>query len=359
MTPQIFSSVRPLVMPRLNRNEAQARNLLAQRAQRCAVTLGGQAWTLSLEPWTQGAVMSGALAADWLLQWQWAGAPFDLRLPASVCQTWMAAAHPTLDLPDLPEAFVVSALESALADLMADSKLLQRGPMQLIGLQRQAATPRVLPHNFGLLLSAGEGESSPTVHGSLSTDALGLMMMASLVMQLPEQSNNLDEAALPITLRVEIGASVLTTDELLGLALGDTVMVQAHWAGQDGSVWMGWDRVGFRAQWNQDQLVVTHLLESRGLLMPADNNNAPVGDPSVNLPAIPVRLSFDLGERTLTLGELNALQVGQSFDLARPLGQAVHIRVNGALIGTGELVEIDGQVGVTITALGAQAAAGQ
>ena len=84
MTPQPYSSVRPLVLPRLNRNEAQARNLLAQRAQRCAVTLGGQAWTLSLEPWTQGAVMSGALAADWLLQWQWAGAPFDLRLPAQI-----------------------------------------------------------------------------------------------------------------------------------------------------------------------------------------------------------------------------------------------------------------------------------
>jgi type III secretion protein Q len=355
MTPQIYSSVRPLVLPRLNRNEAQARNLLAQRAQRCAVTLGGQPWTLNLEPWTHGASMSGALAADWLLQWQWAGAPFDLRLPASVCQTWMAAAYPTLDLPDLPEAFVVSALESALSDLMADPQLLQRGPMQLIGLQRQAPTPRVLPHNFGFILSAGGGEGSPTVHGALSTDALGLMMMASLVMQLPEQSNDLDEAALPITLRVEIGTSVLTTDELLGLAPGDTVMIQAHWPGQDGSVWMGWDRVGFRAQWNQDQLVVTHLLESRGLLMPADNNNAPVGDPSVNLQAIPVRLSFDLGERVLTLGELKALQVGQSFDLARPLSQAVHIRVNGALVGTGELVEIDGQVGVTITALGASA----
>jgi flagellar motor switch/type III secretory pathway protein FliN len=34
------------------------------------------------------------------------------------------------------------------------------------------------------------------------------------------------------------------------------------------------------------------------------------------------------------------------------LSGAVYIRVNGALIGMGELVEIDGQVGVTLIALG-------
>ena len=65
-----------------------------------------------------------------------------------------------------------------------------------------------------------------------------------------------------------------------------------------------------------------------------------------------MRMTFDLGERLLSLGELRTLQVGQSFDLNRPLSGAVYVRVNGALIGMGDLVEIDGQVGVTLTALG-------
>ena len=86
---------------------------------------------------------------------------------------------------------------------------------------------------------------------------------------------------------------------------------------------------------------------------PADTANA---QDAVSLDSVPVRLSFDLGERTLSLGELKALQVGQSFDLVQPLSSAVQLRVNGALIGTGELVEIDGQIGVTITALGAKGA---
>jgi flagellar motor switch protein FliM len=60
---------------------------------------------------------------------------------------------------------------------------------------------------------------------------------------------------------------------------------------------------------------------------------------------------FDLGEIAMTLGEIQTLQVGQPLTLARPLSSAVHIRVNGALIGTGDLVEIEGELGVTVASL--------
>lgn len=352
MTPHIFNSVRPLVLPRLNRNEVQARNLLAQRVQGCPLILGGQSWLLSLEPWSPGSELAALQVGDWLLQLEWAGAPFELRLPASACQTWIAESFPALDLPTLPEAFAAAALESVFNDVMAEPKLLQRGPLQLVAMSKSASAARTYPHGFGLVLHRGSGEGGHAVYGSLSTDGLGLMLMAGLATQLPLQANGFDNAALPLILRVEVGASVISTDELVGLRSGDTVMVQASWIGQDAGVWIGWERLGFRAQWNQDQLVVTHVMESRGLLMPTEDNNAPAGDPLVSLQGIPVRMTFDLGERTLSLGELKTLQVGQSFELTRPLSGAVYIRVNGALIGMGELVEIDGQVGVTLTALG-------
>ncbi len=72
-----------------------------------------------------------------------------------------------------------------------------------------------------------------------------------------------------------------------------------------------------------------------------------------DIDAIPVRLTFELGERHLTLGELRQLQPGQSFDLERPLADGpVIVRANGALLGTGELVEIDGRIGVTLRSVG-------
>jgi len=81
----------------------------------------------------------------------------------------------------------------------------------------------------------------------------------------------------------------------------------------------------------------------------------PATDPSpvaaASFDAIPVRLSFDLGEIHLTLAELRALQPGQTIRLGHPVASAVRIRANGALIGEGELIEIDGLLGVSVSQL--------
>ncbi|GAB1387144.1 hypothetical protein MASR1M59_22920 [Melaminivora sp.] len=76
-----------------------------------------------------------------------------------------------------------------------------------------------------------------------------------------------------------------------------------------------------------------------------------------SLADLPVRLSFDLGELTLTLAQLQALQPGQALALGRPLAGAVQVRANGVLIGAGELVQIDGQLGVSLSHLWADGGA--
>jgi type III secretion protein Q len=66
---------------------------------------------------------------------------------------------------------------------------------------------------------------------------------------------------------------------------------------------------------------------------------------------VPLRVSFDLGELTLSLAQLRAMQPGQVLELGHPLAGAVRIRANGALVGDGELVEVDGQLGVAVRTL--------
>ena len=80
--------------------------------------------------------------------------------------------------------------------------------------------------------------------------------------------------------------------------------------------------------------------------MPASPDTSPAE--TAALDSVPVRLSFDLGEVSLTLAQLRALQPGQTLDLGHPLAGAVRIRANGALVGEGDLVEIDGQIGVSV-----------
>ncbi|ALM86429.1 hypothetical protein ASB57_28960 [Bordetella sp. N] len=67
---------------------------------------------------------------------------------------------------------------------------------------------------------------------------------------------------------------------------------------------------------------------------------------------IPVRLGFDLGARTMPLGEVRRLRPGQTLVLYCESATApVSIRANGQCIGHGELVEIDGRLGVRIVNL--------
>lgn len=69
----------------------------------------------------------------------------------------------------------------------------------------------------------------------------------------------------------------------------------------------------------------------------------------VDLDKTPVTLSFELGRVRLTLGELRALDAGSVLDLTGGSPQAIAIVASGRRLGTGELVDIDGQLGIRIT----------
>lgn len=343
--------------PRLTRNEAQARSLVAQRALACPLELAGQTWLFDVQPWPPGQGASPPAADDWHLRLSWGGAFFDLWLPSSAAQTWIAAGEPDLDLPTLPDAFAAAALEEALAAALAALAGLQRGAARLESSSRveeEEGRDAAGPHRFGLRLTQGEA----VVHGALAADTLGLMLIAGLAAQRPAQANALDEDRLPVPLFATIGSARLSVDELDSLRPGDAVLLERTWLDADGGLWLLAGDIGVRVQWNDGRLTVTQTATPIGLAMPepeAETAPSPEHEHAAETPpdwsSLPVLLTFDLGERTLTLGEIKALQVGQSLELARPLEQAVHIRANGALIGSGELVEIDGRLAVSIASL--------
>jgi type III secretion protein Q len=73
--------------------------------------------------------------------------------------------------------------------------------------------------------------------------------------------------------------------------------------------------------------------------------------PATAVEELPLRIVFDLGDVELSIAELKTLVPGQVIDLAREPGSAVRVSVNGRRIGAGEIVEIEGRLGVRITEL--------
>ncbi len=63
---------------------------------------------------------------------------------------------------------------------------------------------------------------------------------------------------------------------------------------------------------------------------------------------IPVQIVAVLGKKMVTVKEIVSLRMGQVIELNRLPNEAVDLVANGKLIAKGELVEIDGRLGLRI-----------
>lgn len=63
---------------------------------------------------------------------------------------------------------------------------------------------------------------------------------------------------------------------------------------------------------------------------------------------VPVQVVAVLGKKTVSVKELVGLKLGQVIDLARPVSETVDLIAGGKLFAKGELVDIDGKLGVRV-----------
>jgi flagellar motor switch protein FliM len=66
---------------------------------------------------------------------------------------------------------------------------------------------------------------------------------------------------------------------------------------------------------------------------------------------IPLQISVELARVAVTAEEVVALKVGHVFDLQKNAGEPLDLSVNGRIVARGELVEVDGNLGIRIISL--------
>lgn len=64
---------------------------------------------------------------------------------------------------------------------------------------------------------------------------------------------------------------------------------------------------------------------------------------------VPVKVSAVLGKKRMSIAELMALDAGAVIALDRRVGEPIDLYINDTLIARGELVIVDGVLGVTMT----------
>ncbi|MCK5896736.1 MAG: FliM/FliN family flagellar motor switch protein [Cocleimonas sp.] len=143
---------------------------------------------------------------------------------------------------------------------------------------------------------------------------------------------------------LEVGSTELMLSELYQLEVADVVLFESTENIKNHEVSLRLvSNVSFSAR--LDNEVITVISGVRKMSdEDRDDNVANIGD-------LPVKLTFDIGELVVSFSEVEKLTSGYVINLDEPFNEIVKIRSQNRVIGTGELVDIGGKVGVRIISL--------
>jgi type III secretion protein Q len=354
----------PLKLLRLSGSEAHALTTLARHA----VDLPLYAWP-SLEP------QSARLSLSWLppdappvldqpgvrMAVEWAGAALWLDWPNHAAERWLAgilgAAWPTWSTL-APEWQQVAQVQACAWLTQALGQSGQGSATCTAWVPDTNMPPVGVRHRLlmRMQVQVEQADVPEVFHGVLHTDSLGLLLLAGLVAENPGQASEvLDENALPQAMTLCLGETCLPLAAFEALRSGQVVLMQQHYMPDAHIHYLRTESI--QAPWLGCQVridgALLHILSTvQSMTFPETPSVASVSDfPSDVLGQLPIRVSFDLGETILSLAQLKALQPGQTLALQRTAQEYVTIRANGMPIGTGQLVEIDGRLGVAVGSL--------
>lgn len=146
---------------------------------------------------------------------------------------------------------------------------------------------------------------------------------------------------------LEIGASYVPIQDINNLAVSDVILVDETAFHTEGEL-----RLRFSPHLYCHARLATE--PNRNLTITTDWINMADQENKQNINQInqiPVQLSFDLGQKGLSFNEVKQLRPGYVIDLPQALPEVVQIRAQNKLIGTGELVDVSGRIGVRILSL--------
>jgi type III secretion protein Q len=217
------------------------------------------------------------------------------------------------------------------------------------------------------------------VRGTLSEDATALA--ASLCARWPQARATIERV--PLRCRFVAGHLRLTFREIQGISTGDLLLINRAAQTTEGigialtvagsalTLMRGqargdtvqiMDDTGFEEGMAETIEPPTWSDERTGDAARATGDartHAAAGDPEQGDPAagepdpfdsIELPLAFELGEQTLTLGDLGSIAPGYVFRLPQTVSEtSIAIRLNGRVVGNGQLVALGDALGVRVT----------
>ncbi|RYX93968.1 MAG: YscQ/HrcQ family type III secretion apparatus protein [Comamonadaceae bacterium] len=330
------ASARPLQLTAVSRDTLSSRNVLCRNRAPFEVQWLGLDWLFNLGP--APAPVMPANQPRHYVECDWGGARVVVGIDRSALERLAAMAMPGAEPSSWPVPVLLAALEVAASALTEIVEGVSRKSLRIVSI---AGRPDVT----GLEAYGWSATSRRNAfEGELLLDATAGRFLATALREQPFAAPLGGWNSLPIRVRLMAGWVDLSTSALRSIAQRDVVVLDECLlsAGDRLLVLLG-PRLGVPCELQGSALQV---LEGVQEIMADIDDSVAAGSGLID--DVPVRVTFDLGEREIPLGDLRSLQPGYLFNLGRDPRNTVSIRANGRLIGEGELVDIEGRVGVSV-----------
>lgn len=359
-----MNSIEPLDLARYSGAQIEIENLLASRRPVISVTCGDDVQKFVLT--TNAQTPAGQI----LFQCQTG----QEEVGVSVSADWLRQFYPeeAADIPleQLPGPLAMAAAQVVLQPLLAAASTVFPHPLTVTGIGAEHSPDWRMVF---LKPDPGNGHAPPAAF-CLSPEAV--RSLVGVLHDRPVDSDRSLGTAVAVSLHVGLGSQFIRQDELAALRPGTIVLVPQVSEPRHAPLFLGPNFTPFGFATIEDSVLTLETLGEVAMTsdtvdeqapMETDVDHAvdadaeqPVGSGQsadletqeaveVNIEDLEIRLDFILGKKTMTLAELRELAPGSTVTLDMPTTHTVGIYSSGRRLGDGEMVEIDGNLGVRIT----------
>lgn len=200
--------------------------------------------------------------------------------------------------------------------------------------------------------------------GQLSlSEALKMPFYSLLDRWTTRQEKTFDSLRLPT--KLVIGSTAITIIELNTIEIGDVILMDQNIYSEGNRMWAHFppstlitlkkepqavaDSKSNNNENHLPEVVVEAVTESQvPNQSPTDNSGNQTRANNSPIDKLEVQLDFDIGSVSLPLSQIKQLKPGYIFSVDRPLDRSVYISCNGQRLAGGELVDINGSIGVRV-----------
>ncbi|MCD8351839.1 MAG: FliM/FliN family flagellar motor switch protein [Planctomycetaceae bacterium] len=331
-----MSELHPLVLPQIPAELNAAKNRIHLGASRQQLRIGDAAIEMEMRPeWTGGGVSVA-------LQGMWGGVHFSCLADAGAPAILEAIAGiPTLGAwAEFPPVLRLAVWEAALEKGLEVLAKAAGEAIALTGIEE--FPPREPERHPGWLFMDWHLDGSSTIHSALRFlgTADDLRPLAALMAGRPSTASTDDW---PIEVTVELASQRIGLHHLKSAAPGDIIVVSGILPERAVA------RIG--RKW----LLPVRLSEGAAIVM--ENEMTDESDPGDTakkgsaLEGVEVNLTLELDSRMWQVRDLARVQPGFVFETGKSLASPITLKINGREWGKGEMVDIDGKVGVRLLTL--------